>query len=84
MSMSPGAPGSDLGALLIDPGDTHEYYTFLPITPGSTDTDISFGEIGSRGGHRDSAVDVGARRARPEFFRRPNPADRYVRISAAT
>ncbi len=37
--------GSDLSALIIDPGDTHEYYSFLPITPGSTVTDISFGDI---------------------------------------
>ncbi|QVQ53985.1 OmpA family protein [Spiractinospora alimapuensis] len=40
------ASGSDLSALIIRPERTHNYYAFLPITPGSTTVDISFADIG--------------------------------------
>lgn len=37
--------GIDLGALLLGAGRTREYYALLPITPGSTVTDVQIGRL---------------------------------------
>lgn len=37
--------GIDLGALVLDAGQTREYYALLPVTPGSTVTDVKIGRL---------------------------------------
>src|SRR5690625_2382353 len=39
--------GPDLGATNIPEGVTREYYAILPITPGTTVTDVTVGAIGT-------------------------------------